>query len=90
MSTPTPAPGSAGTGSSGQGTPGGSGGPAGSVTTGVLSNLRGCVRRGPFVVEIDGARLRAGRHHLRADVRLRAPRSGRRFKRRLVLRFTAC
>jgi hypothetical protein len=50
----------------------------------------GSDRRRPFVVGIDGARLKAGRHRLVADVSLRLPHGGRGQHRRLVLKFRAC
>jgi Tol biopolymer transport system component len=49
----------------------------------------GSDRRRPFLVTIDGTHLSAGRHLLRADVRLRAHHR-RIYRRVLTLRFSAC
>ena len=50
----------------------------------------GTDRKRPYYAEVDGRALRPGRHVLRADVRLRVPRSGQRFRKRLAFPFPTC
>ena len=49
----------------------------------------GVDRRRPYYA-LDGQSLRPDRHVLRADVRLRVPRTGRGFRKRLSFRFSTC
>jgi hypothetical protein len=50
----------------------------------------GTDRKRPYYALVDGQSLRPGRHVLRADVRLRVPRTGQRFRKRLAFSFRTC
>jgi hypothetical protein len=50
----------------------------------------GVDRKRPYYALVTGQGLRPGRHVLRADVRLRVPRTGKRFRKNLSFPFTTC